>query len=172
MVVLVGAAIGFAYRFEPPALTADGDTLDPEPTASDAGTAAGSSTSSIAIERTTTTAIARTTTTTTIIPLPDDPAGGDVFDGSRIYTNWGWVKVAVRVVDGTMVDIDLVMVPRATKRSEALAIEYEPILREQALERQSADVDAISGATIISDGYRRSLIGAMKAASIWSAPDR
>ena len=39
-----------------------------------------------------------------------------------------------------------------------------PVLREQALERQSADLDTVSGATYTSDGYRRSLQSALDAA--------
>lgn len=172
MLVLVGAALAFAYRFEAPARrSGDGvfDALDADPRISEI---VGSTTTVAAIERvsTTTTTTARTTTTT--VTLLDDTALGEVFEGSRIYTNWGWVKVEVTVVNDVMVDVELVMLPRATKRSEALATEYEPVLREQALVRQSPDVDMISGATVISDGYRSSLRGAMKAASLWSAPDR
>jgi uncharacterized protein with FMN-binding domain len=104
--------------------------------------------------------------------MPGDIEGGDVFEGTRVYTQWGWVKVEIRVVEGVMVDVDLVMIPRATKRSEALSLEYEPVLREQALTRQTPDVDAITGATVISTGYRISLSGAMKAAELWTPPER
>lgn len=168
MVALAGAAVAFAYRFQAPGQQSDESALGVEPeTSSTMGPDGSTTTTSVAVERTTT-----TTVTTTTIAIPAETAGGDVFGGSRIYTNWGWVKVEIRVVDGVMVDIDLVMIPRATKRSVALSLEYEPTLREQALVRQSPDVDIISGATVISDGYRRSLMGAMKDAAIWSPPDR
>jgi uncharacterized protein with FMN-binding domain len=101
---------------------------------------------------------------------PQEGAEGEIFEGTRIYTNWGWVKVDIEVLDGLMIDAEMVMTPKATKRSIALTAEYEPILREQALTAQSSDVDLITGATTISDGYRRSLVGAMKAAGLWTPP--
>ena len=89
-----------------------------------------------------------------------------MFEGGRIYTNWGWVKVEITVVDDVMVDIEMVMVPRKTKRSEALTHEYEAIMREQALTRQDSDVDLITGATVISYGYSASLSTAMISAGL------
>ncbi|WP_433612660.1 FMN-binding protein [Dactylosporangium sp. CA-139114] len=45
-----------------------------------------------------------------------------------------------------------------------MAVPAAPRLREQALQRQSADLDTVSGATYGSDGYRRSLQSAIDAA--------
>jgi uncharacterized protein with FMN-binding domain len=39
-----------------------------------------------------------------------------------------------------------------------------PVLRREALQRQSAEIDTVSGATYTSDGYRRSLQAALDAA--------
>jgi uncharacterized protein with FMN-binding domain len=116
------------------------------------------------------------TTTTTVQPsttiaLAESTDGAEVFMGTRVYTNWGWAMVEISVVDDVMVDIEMVMIPRATKRSVALTEEYEPVLRNQALTTQSPDVDIITGATVLAQGYRSSLFGAMKAAGLWPAPE-
>lgn len=165
VLILTGAAVVFASRFNAPVTVAPPTPTEPLervalPPLEDVGT-----TSAPTVISTT------STSTTTTILLPDPVEDGDVFEGPRIYTQWGWVKVEIRVLEGVMVDVDMVMIPRNTKRSEALSLEYEPILREQALTRQTPDVDAITGATVISSGFKSSLTGAMRAAEIWSPPE-
>jgi uncharacterized protein with FMN-binding domain len=110
-------------------------------------------------------------TTTTTIPLPEDGGGGTIFEGSRFRTRWGSIKVEIAVIDGTMVDVDIVMVPKGTKRSQALTLEHEPTFRYQALTRQSPRIDIISGATAIAEGYSWSLYSAMKDAGLWPLPE-
>jgi len=41
-----------------------------------------------------------------------------------------------------------------------------PILRQETLAKQSADIDAVSGATVTSDGYKESLQSALDAANL------
>ncbi len=167
MFMLIGLSLAFASRFQAPKLTAL--PVAPEPVAAPAipGTT---------LPAATTTSTSTSTTTTTIallaLPAPEETVDGEIFEGKRIYTNWGWVKVDIVVVDGLMIDAEMVMTPKATKRSIALTAEYEPVLREQALTTQSPDVDMITGATTISDGYKRSLVGAMQAAGLWAPPPR
>ncbi len=162
--LLSGASVFFAARFHRPV---------PEPllTAQPFETAPTSTTTTPWTPATTTTSTTTLPPTTTI-PLPEgDVAGAMTFEGTRIYTNWGWVKVEIAVLDGVMVDVEMVMIPRATKRSEALTAEHEPTLREEALTTQSPEVPLITGATNISYGYRASLAGAMREAGLWPRPE-
>lgn len=177
--VLTGAALFFAMRFHGPRPDMLPTVDEPDTTPAIAGPAPSSAaapvTTSPAVVTTVPSTAPNTTTTgppaTNSTPDPNGTGGVLVFEGTRTYTSWGWVKVDISVVNGVMVDLEMVMTPRATRRSEALAREYEPLLREQALERQSPLVDVITGATVLSNGYRVSVYGAMKEAGLWPPPE-
>jgi uncharacterized protein with FMN-binding domain len=91
-----------------------------------------------------------------------------MMDGSylgAVVTNpFGPVQVRVDVRGGRLVDVVAVRLPTAAARGIEIGMRAAPALREQALERQSADLDTVSGATYTSDGYRRSLQSALDAA--------
>ncbi|MEV4512101.1 FMN-binding protein [Dactylosporangium sp. NPDC049525] len=91
-----------------------------------------------------------------------------MMDGSylgAVVTNpYGPVQVRVDVRGGRLVDVVAVRLPTAAARGIEIGMRATPVLREQALERQSADLDTVSGATYTSDGYRRSLQSALDAA--------
>ena len=91
-----------------------------------------------------------------------------MMDGSHlgaVVTNpYGPVQVRVDVRGGRIVDVVAVRLPTAAARGIEIGMRATPVLREQALERQSADLDTVSGATYTSDGYRRSLQSALDAA--------
>lgn len=170
VVVLTLASVFFATRFHGPTQAALRSDDVPE-----VRTVATTTTEPAALDESPTTTLPPTTTTststtTTTIVIPDDIEGAEVFEGSRVYTNWGWVKVELSVLDGVMVDIEMVMIPRATKRSMALVAEHEPTLEHTVLTTQDPDVDVIAGATMLFEGYRASLIGAMKEAGLWPPP--
>jgi uncharacterized protein with FMN-binding domain len=91
-----------------------------------------------------------------------------MMDGSHlgaVVTNpFGPVQVRVDVRGGRLVDVVAVQLPTAAARGIEIGMRAAPVLREQALQRQSADLDTVSGATYTSDGYRRSLQSALDAA--------
>ena len=162
--LLTGASLFFASRFH-------GSTEEPLLVAAEP-VAPLTSTTTLVVTTEPPLPSSTTTTTTTMAPtttiaIPEDVDGRETFVGSRAYTNWGWVMVEVSVLDGVMVDVEMVITPRATKRSEGLTEEYQPIMRQQALERQSPEVDMITGATVLVLGYRASVRAAMKDAELW-----
>ncbi|GAB3824067.1 FMN-binding protein [Dactylosporangium cerinum] len=91
-----------------------------------------------------------------------------MMDGSHlgaVVTNpFGPVQVRIDVRGGRLVDVVAVQLPTAAARGIEIGMRAAPVLREQALQRQSADLDTVSGATYTSDGYRRSLQSALDAA--------
>ncbi|MFF5231487.1 FMN-binding protein [Dactylosporangium sp. NPDC000521] len=91
-----------------------------------------------------------------------------MMDGSHlgaVFTNpFGPVQVRADVRGGRLVDVVTVRLPTAAARGIEIGMRAAPVLREQALARQSADLDTVSGATYTSDGYRRSLQSALDAA--------
>lgn len=81
--------------------------------------------------------------------------------GSVISTRFGDVQVEVTVSGGAIVDVTALQLPDRDGRSRSIASQAEPILREEALTAQSANIDLLSGATYTSDAYAQSLQSAL-----------
>lgn len=92
--------------------------------------------------------------------------GATVFDGSVQQTRYGPVQVQIRVSGGKLVDVSVLQVPNSDRHDKQINGYAVPILRQAALDAQSANIDSVSGATITSTAYRRSLQAALDAAHI------
>lgn len=84
--------------------------------------------------------------------------------GSVISTRFGDVQVQVTISGGAITDVTALELPSSDGRSQRIASQAEPILREEALTAQSASIDVLSGATYTSEAYVRSLQSALDAA--------
>jgi hypothetical protein len=80
-------------------------------------------------------------------------------DGKRVNTPYGPVVVTIIVSGGRITDIDA-LVPTAGESAEVSG-NAAPKLRQQALARQSAKIDTVSGATYTSKAYKESLQSAI-----------
>lgn len=94
------------------------------------------------------------------------PAGGSTyadgrFTGATIPTRYGDVQVAVVISGGTLSDVTPLQLPSGDGHSRRIAQVAEPILREEALTAQSANIDLLSGATYTSEAYAESLQSAL-----------
>lgn len=91
------------------------------------------------------------------------PAGasGRTVTGTATMTQYGPVQVKVTVRGGRIAAVTAVQLPQSDPRSAEISSYAEPLLREQALTAQSAQVDGVSGATYTSEGYRTSLAAAL-----------
>jgi uncharacterized protein with FMN-binding domain len=95
------------------------------------------------------------------------PAGGDtVVNGAATSTRWGTVQVQVHVRNGQIVDVVPLAVPDSNSRDYRINSYAVPVLRDEALAAQSASIDTVSGATVTSNGYIRSLQSALDAAHL------
>lgn len=88
------------------------------------------------------------------------------YPGDTVQTRWGAVQVSAAVTDGTLTSVELVQMPANDHHSAQISTSAGPVLVEQALSAQSADVDGVSGATYTSDGFRRSLQSALEQAGL------
>ncbi len=89
-------------------------------------------------------------------------SGGGVtgtFDGRRVSTPYGLVSVSVTMSAGRITDVKAVL-PTAGQ-SQQVSGNAGPKLRQQVLAKQNATIDAVSGATYTSEGYRQSLQSAL-----------
>jgi uncharacterized protein with FMN-binding domain len=117
----------------------------------------------------TTSAPPRGATTVPAAPAPAPAvSGGTTVDGSVAQTRWGPVQVRVTIAGGKIVDVTALQVPNGNRRDDEINSYAVPQLRSEVLSAQSARIDSVSGATVTSDGYRRSLQAALDAAHFGS----
>ena len=91
-------------------------------------------------------------------------ARGSSYAGTVQETRYGPVQVRVTVRAGRLVDVTALQLPQNEPRSAEISVFSAPLLRQEALQAQSASVDTVSGATYTSDGYRASLSAALASA--------
>jgi len=90
------------------------------------------------------------------VPAAPQACGKDEV-GPTVQTRWGPVQVEALVsTDGTVCDVQALQSPGGERRSIAINAEALPILHDRAVQSGAA-FDAVSGATITSEGYRSSL---------------
>lgn len=89
-------------------------------------------------------------------------------DGSytgAVETNrWGPVQVQITVAGGTITAVDVLQVPSSNPKDQAINARAVPVLVQETLSAQSAEIDTVSGATYTSDSYKQSLQSAIDAA--------
>jgi uncharacterized protein with FMN-binding domain len=100
---------------------------------------------------------------------PATSSGNDTFTGSAISTRYGTAQVKVTIKNGKITNIAAVSLPSDEPKSVAISTQAEPTLEQEVLAKQSADVDAVTGATITSAGYEASLQSALDKAGFKAA---
>ncbi|HKD98532.1 MAG TPA: FMN-binding protein, partial [Micromonosporaceae bacterium] len=107
-------------------------------------------------------------TPTTPQPGTSGQSGGGgrnvIVNGSVAQTRWGPVQVQVSIAAGRITDVKTLIYPSGNGHDAAINAYALPQLRQEALDAQSAQIHAVSGATVTSDGYRESLQAALDAA--------
>ena len=112
-----------------------------------------------------------TTTQATVAaaPAPTESSTGSsarTVTGTVAQTQWGPVQVQVTVEGGKVTDVSVPQYPDGNPRDQQINAYALPILVQETLDAQSADIDMVSGATVTSDGYRRSLQAALDEAGL------
>ena len=85
-------------------------------------------------------------------------------DGGVAHTQYGDVQVSITVVGSRIADVTPLHLTDSSRHSVRISAQAAPVLRSEALRRQSAQIDMVSGATYTSDAYRQSLQSAIDAA--------
>ena len=78
-----------------------------------------------------------------------------------VQTQFGDVQVEIKVSGGRIVDVQALQLPSDHRRSQSISNYAGPLLRTEALQSQSAQIDGVSGATYTSAAYAESLQGAI-----------
>ncbi|HZC33582.1 MAG TPA: FMN-binding protein [Candidatus Bathyarchaeia archaeon] len=87
--------------------------------------------------------------------------GSQQVDGDVVQTQFGDVQVRLIETAGRITDVKALQLPFDRRRSNEISQYSEPILHDEALQAQSAQIDTISGATYTSEAYRMSLQSAL-----------
>lgn len=83
------------------------------------------------------------------------PSG--TFTGPVIQTPYGPVQVAVAEEKGRITDVKALQLPTEHPQSMFISERAAPLLRSEALEAQSAEINILTGATFTSEGFASSL---------------
>jgi uncharacterized protein with FMN-binding domain len=86
--------------------------------------------------------------------------------GRSADTRWGPVQVRLTVDGGTITDVTVVEYPTENDKDRRINARAVPILVEETLDAQGADIDMVSGATVTSEGYLESLQAALDEAGL------
>jgi uncharacterized protein with FMN-binding domain len=84
--------------------------------------------------------------------------------GAAEWTRWGYVQVQVTVKNGKLSDVTALQSP-SDGRSRSINSRAQPVLEQEAIAAQSADIDMVSGATYTSRTYSASLQAALDKAA-------
>jgi len=101
---------------------------------------------------------------------PSSPASGSsgsrstkitTYTGPVAQTRWGPVQVKISVQGGKLTKVTILQQPSGNSRDAEINNYALPILINESLKAQSANIDMVSGATVTSGGYVKSLQAAL-----------
>jgi uncharacterized protein with FMN-binding domain len=105
---------------------------------------------------------------------PSSPSSGSsgtrstkitTYTGSVAQTRWGPVQVKISVQGGRLTKVTILQHPSGNSRDAQINNYALPILINESLTAQSANIDMVSGATVTSGGYLTSLQAALDEAA-------
>lgn len=97
-------------------------------------------------------------------------AGARTATGDAMSTRYGPAQVRITVSAGKVVKVEAVQLQNADRKSQEISSYAAPLLQQSALSKQTAAVDAVSGATYTSLSYEASLQSALDKVG-FKAPD-
>ncbi|WP_426564175.1 FMN-binding protein [Angustibacter sp. McL0619] len=93
-------------------------------------------------------------------------SSGTTYTGDAVDTQWGVVQVAITVDGGKITAAEAVRYPTGNGRDQEINSYAVPQLNSEAVQGQTGSIDAVSGATVTSDGYIQSLQSAIDKANL------
>jgi uncharacterized protein with FMN-binding domain len=132
---------------------------------SSASTSGGSSNSSTLGAKTTPQASSPSTNSSANSASPSSGLKNGTFTGAAEETPYGPVQIAVVVSGGKVADVNFLMMPNDRGHTQEVTAFAEPLLKQETLGKQNANIDFVSGATQTSEGYQQSLQSALDQAA-------
>ena len=94
------------------------------------------------------------------------PTGGATVTGTVAQTRWGPVQVRLTLAAGKITAVDVLQYPDGNNRDREINDDALPVLVQETISAQNADIDMVSGATVTSTGYVQSLQSALDQAGL------
>jgi uncharacterized protein with FMN-binding domain len=88
------------------------------------------------------------------------------YAGDAVGTQYGDVQVQITVAGGKITAAQVLQVPWNDRRDQEINSYAVPVLNNEVVQAQSANIDMVSGATYTSDGYIQSLQSAIDQAHL------
>lgn len=88
------------------------------------------------------------------------------YTGTAVDTQYGPVQVRITVSGGKITSATAVQYPTENPRDAEINAQAVPQLNSEVVQKQSASIDMVSGATYTSDGYLQSLQSAIDKANL------
>lgn len=86
------------------------------------------------------------------------------YTGTSENAYYGNVQVSATVSGGKLVSVDFLSYADDSPNSQSINSQAMPILKQEAIKAQSANVDVVSGATLTSQAFAQSLQSALQQA--------
>ena len=96
-------------------------------------------------------------------PSPNTAAGykDGSFTGQDAPNQYGDVQVKVIISGGKITDVQALTLPTDRQRSAEISQQAGPLLHDEVVQAQSAQIDILSGATFTSESYAQSVQSAL-----------
>jgi uncharacterized protein with FMN-binding domain len=104
--------------------------------------------------------------TTTVAQAEAPAADGSTATGTVAQTRWGPVQVRLTLAAGKITAVDVLQYPDGNNRDREINDDALPVLVQETISAQNADIDMVSGATLTSTGYVQSLQSALDQAGL------
>ena len=153
ILVTMGATVGLK-------LYGVGEQASSAQTSVHVSTSASGSTTSTA-PTTSTPGATATPTPSATASAPAAASATKTITGTAVDTRYGPVQVKVTFSGTTITAVDTVQYPSESGRDVEINSQALPILQQETLSKQSAQIDTVSGATYTSEGYIQSLQSAI-----------
>ena len=155
----IGVVLLFSFRTPPAAAIA---TLSPSSTSSSTSTPSPTATPSGAPPSGG--ASPTPTATATATPRPASGLKSGSFTGQSYANPYGNVQVQVVISGGKITSVKTIQYPNGHQQSVFINSQALPLLEQEVLNAQSAQINIIGGATFTSQGYAQSVQSALDAA--------
>ncbi len=83
------------------------------------------------------------------------------FTGPTVDAYYGLVQVKANINGGQLVSVDVLQYPKDRRTSRSINSQALPMLESEVITSQNANVDIVSGATLTSEAFLRSLNAAL-----------
>jgi len=97
-------------------------------------------------------------------PSPSPTGANGTFTGSDFPNRFGDVQVKVIISNGHITDVQPIQMPQDRAQSAYISQVAGPMLHDEVIQAQSAQIDIISGATYTSQSYAQSVESALQKA--------